>query len=66
MFVLNFDYTQMNNSISNSISPVSAKNFNASKILEETKFEDCNVLNSPIVLNNAFFVADNLLKISEE
>lgn len=56
----------MNNSISNSISPVSAKNFNASKILEETKFEDCNVLNSPIVLNNAFFVADNLLKISEE
>ncbi len=66
MLVLNFDYTQNNNSIVNSISPVYSHAFQEDRILEKIQFEDCPILNNPIVLKNAHFAMEKLLKIAEE
>jgi len=66
MIVLNFDFTQQNNNITESMSPVFEKNYDKSKVLEKIKFCDCDALNQPLILKNAHYIEHDLLQIVEE
>ena len=61
---INFDYTQKNRNISNSLSPISANNFQKIMILENVFFEDAEILNSPLQIDKAFGLRDKLENIT--
>ena len=66
LIVLNFDYTQKCNDITDSMKPVNAENFDTGNILEKDYFSDATMLNSPIVILRIFEIKQQLERIVEE
>ena len=51
-YALNFDYTQTFSHIKDTFHPISANRFTSNNIIEKCIFEDCTLLNTPIVLSH--------------
>ncbi len=66
LLVINFDYTQKHNDITERIPPMSADGFNRDSITERVFFKDCEQFNQPLVLENMHFLKKKLLKIVEK
>ena len=61
---INFDYTPDFSHITSPFHPVHAKRFNKTSILENIVFEDAEILNNPIYIENATFVEQLLRSMS--
>lgn len=61
---INFDYTQNNRNISDSLSPVAADRFKKNMKLENIFFEDADILNRPLQIDKAFGLRDKLENIT--
>lgn len=61
---INFDYTQNNRNMSDSLFPVAADRFKENMKLENIFFEDADILNYPIKIDKAFGLRDKLEKIT--
>lgn len=64
-FAVNFDYTQRNAKISSTFSPIRVENFHNQQLLDNTVFDDEDSFNHPIVLYNAFFLRQDIQRLSE-
>lgn len=63
---VNFDYTMNFSYITNSFHPTHSVNFTNENILESIKFEDADILNTPIYLENATLLEANLRTMASE
>lgn len=63
---VNFDYTMNFSGIKNSFHPIHAINFKYDNILESIEFEDAQILNKPIYLENATLLEANLRTMASE
>ncbi len=66
MIILNFDYTQMRNIKADSISPVKAIEFDKNLLTELVYFEDCDVFNRPLLIENMHKIKNQLVKLVEK
>ncbi len=66
MIILNFDYTQMRNIKSDSISPIKAIDFDKNLVTELIHFEDCEGFNRPLVIENMHSIKKHLVKLVEK
>ncbi len=64
--VINFDYTQDYCIKAKPIGLISQSSFNSKKILESPVFEDAEILNAPVVLNNMNIFKNDVLNIIDE
>ena len=53
MVVVNFDYTHAASHIKEGFSPIPSELFSSEEVTEFVEFEDCPLLNKPVVLNSA-------------
>ena len=63
---VNFDYTQDNNHIRETFSPIRAEFFPADNFAKHCTFEDAPLLNAPLVFSNAFAFENKLMSLSVE
>ncbi len=66
LFIFNFDFTQQNASITESIPIVSEKDFDASTVTEQVEFDDCEELNGLILRRDMQQIRPKLEEIVRE
>ena len=66
MIAINFDYTQSASRITFAMSPRRLEKFNESEITERPDFEDYDILNRPIVLENMWSLQSQIESILNE
>lgn len=63
---LNFDYTQNHSHVKTSIHPIHSSSFDMCSIFERIEFDDANILNEPLVIDNCTFLESRMRLVTTE